>query len=90
MGDISDILGRLEWMLSKYQEKRDLCRMLKGIQDIMLNAAEGITTIDDEMIEMSINSEVAYNTIQNARISAHSAYDPTDRDCVHRILQDTS
>lgn len=88
--DMSDMMARLEYLLSKYQEKRDLCRMLEGIRDIMLNAAEGIVAIDDDISEMSVNSEASYRRIRETRLSMHSNPDPADRASVRRILDETS
>ena len=91
--DLDDIVGALtllEYLISKYQERRDLRRMLEGIRDSIRQAADGIIDIDEDISEMSAISEESCRRIQETRLSMHSAPNPADRDSVRRILAETS
>ena len=88
--DISKMLLGLECLLSKYQEKRDLCRMLECMRDVMSQAAEGVTEIDADIIEMSDVYEESCRRIQETRLGMHSKPNDADRDLVKRILAEAS
>lgn len=90
LGDIAGTLALLEYLISKYQERRDLRRMLEGIRDSIRQAADGIVDIDEDISEMSASSEESCRRIQETRLSMHSSPNPGDRDSVRRILAETS
>ena len=90
LGDIAGTLTLLEYLISKYQERRDLRRMLEGIRDSIRQAADGIVDIDEDISEMSASSEESCRRIQDTRLSMHSSPNPGDRDSVRRILAETS
>lgn len=90
MGDVAGTLALLEYLISKYQERRDLRRMLEGIRDSIRQAADGIVDIDEDISEMSASSEESCRRIQDTRLSMHSSPNPGDRDSVRRILAETS
>ena len=89
LGDIAGALTLLEYLISKYQERRDLRRMLEGIRDSIRQAADGIIDIDEDISEMSASSEESCRRIQETRLSMHSSPNPGDRDSVRRILAET-
>lgn len=89
LGDIAGTLSVLEYLLSKYQEERDLCRMLEGIRDTIRQAADGVTAADEEIRTVSAISEESCRRIQETRLSIHSSPDPADRESVKRILAET-
>ncbi|MBI1657737.1 MAG: hypothetical protein IS632_03045 [Thaumarchaeota archaeon] len=89
LGDIAGTLTLLEYLISKYQERRDLRRMLEGIRDSIRQAADGIVDIDEDISEMSASSEESCRRIQETRLSMHSSPNPGDRDSVRRILAET-
>lgn len=86
----AEALTLLEYLISKYQERRDICRMLEGIRDSIRQAADGITDIDEDISEMSASSEESCRRIQETRLSMHASPNPADRDSVRRILAETS
>ena len=88
--DIAGALTLLEYLISKYQESRDLRRMLEGIRDSIRQAADDIVDIDEDISEMSASSEESCRRIQETRLSMHSSPNPGDRDSVRRILAETS
>ena len=87
---MAEALTLLEYLISKYQERRDICRMLEGIRDSIRQAADGIIDIDEDISEMSASSEESCRRIQETRLSMHSSPNPADRDSVRRILAETS
>lgn len=89
LADIGRTLSILEYLLSKYQEKRGLCLMLEGIRDAIRQAADGVTAADEEIRTVSAISEESCRRIQETRLSMHSSPDPADRESVRRILDQT-
>jgi hypothetical protein len=88
--DIAGALTLLEYLLSKYQERKDLRFMLEGIRDSIRHAADGIADIDEDISEMSASSEESCRRIRETRLSMHSSPNPADRDSVRGILAETS
>ena len=56
----------LECMLSKYQERREMRRILENLAEMMREAADGISAIDEEIAEASAGSAESYRRIREA------------------------
>ena len=89
LADVAGALSVLEYLLSKYQAKKDLCLMLEGVRDIIHQAADGVAAADEEIRTVSALSEDSCRRIQETRLSIHSSHNPADRESVKRILDET-
>ena len=89
LADVAGALSVLEYLLSKYQEKRGLCLMLEGVRDTIRQAADGVAAADEEIRAVSALSEESCRRIQETRLSMHSSPNPADRESVRRILDET-
>lgn len=89
LGDLSGAMLMLECMLSKYQERREMRRILENLAEMMREAADGISAIDEEIAEASAGSAESYRRIREARLCMHSGPSMTDRESVLHILEET-
>lgn len=87
--DLSGAMMMLECMLSKYQERREMRRTIENLADMMREAADGISAIDEEIAEASAGSAESYRRIREARLCMHSGPSMTDRESVLHILAET-
>jgi len=63
--DLRQVMLAAEYLLTKYQDKRDLKVFLEEFIGIIMHAANSVNTLKDELEDLVISAEVALQQIQN-------------------------
>lgn len=90
MSDVSKTMEALECMLAKYQERREMRRVMEDLVNITREVAGGISQADWEIAQMSADAEHWCRRIRETRIGACGGISPDDHESVRRILEETS
>src|SRR5437867_11189759 len=62
--DLRQVMLAAEYLLTKYQDKRDLKVFLEELIGIIMHAANSVNTLKDELEDLVISAEVALQQIQ--------------------------
>ncbi|OLC33015.1 MAG: hypothetical protein AUH84_07775 [Thaumarchaeota archaeon 13_1_40CM_4_38_7] len=62
--DLRQVILAAEYLLTKYQDKRDLKIFLEDFIGIIMHAANSVNTLKDELEDLVISAEVALQQIQ--------------------------
>ncbi len=62
--DIRQVMHAAEYLLTKYQDKRDVKHFLQEFVEIVLNAANSVNGMKDELEDLTISAEFALRQIQ--------------------------
>ena len=62
--DLSKIVGLADFMMCKYEEKKETQEILGHFVSIIRDSAESIEEVDDEVSELIISSEDSINKIK--------------------------
>src|SRR5712692_11212377 len=62
--DLRQVILASEYLLTKYQDKRDLKIFLEEFIGIIMHAANSVNTLKDELEDLVISAEVALEQIQ--------------------------
>ena len=63
--DLRQVMLAAEYLLTKYQDKRDLKVFLEEFIGIIMHAANSVNTLKDELEDLVISAEVALQQIQS-------------------------
>ncbi|HEX5457368.1 MAG TPA: hypothetical protein VFX64_03170 [Candidatus Nitrosotalea sp.] len=62
--DIRQVMHAAEYLLTKYQDKRDIKHFLQEFVEIILHAANSVNGMKDELEDLTISAEFALRQIQ--------------------------
>ena len=62
--DIRQVMHAAEYLLTKYQDKRDIKHFLQEFVEIVLHAANSVNGMKDELEDLTISAEFALHQIQ--------------------------
>ena len=74
--DLNKIVGIADFMLCKYDDKKEVHSILKHFVSIIFDTAKSLENIDDEISELIISAEDSINKVKymNTRISEKSDF----------------
>ncbi len=84
--DLRKIVGLADFMLHKYEDKKDTKSILEYFVSIIRESAESIESIDDEVSELIISAEDSIGKIKELHTNISEKYDleksgqPTEED----------
>jgi len=73
--DLSKIVRLADFMLFKYEDKKETRSLLKHFVSIIRDSAESIEEIDDEVSELIISAEDSINKIKEIHTNVSENYD---------------
>ena len=73
--DLSKIVGLADFMLYKYEDKKETKAILEHFVSIIRESAESIEEVDDEVSELIISSEDSINKIKEIHTHVSEKYD---------------
>jgi len=73
--DLSKIVRLADFMLFKYEDKKETRSLLKHFVSIIRDSAESIEEIDDEVSELIISAEDSINKIKEIHTNVSEKYD---------------
>jgi len=73
--DLSKIVHLADFMLFKYEDKKETRSLLKNFVSIIRDSAESIEEIDDEVSELIISAEDSINKIKEIHTNVSEKYD---------------
>ncbi len=73
--DLSKIVRLADFMLFKYEDKKETRSLLKHFVSIIRDSAESIEEIDDEVSELIISAEDSINKIKEIHTKVSENYD---------------
>ncbi len=73
--DLSKIVGLADFMICKYEDKKEAKEILENFVSIIRDSAESIEEIDDEVSELIISSEDSINKIKEIHANVSEKYD---------------
>ena len=73
--DLKKIIGLAEFMLCKYEDKKETKEILGYFVSIIRDSAESIENVDDEVSELIISSEDSINKIKEVHANISEKYD---------------
>jgi len=73
--DLSKIVGLADFMMCKYEEKKETQEILGHFVSIIRDSAESIEEVDDEVSELIISSEDSINKIKELHTNISEKYD---------------
>ena len=73
--DLSKIVHLADFMLFKYEDKKETRSLLKHFVSIIRDSAESIEEIDDEVSELIISAEDSINKIKEIHTNVSEKYD---------------
>lgn len=73
--DLSKITGLADFMLTKYEDKKETKSILEYFVSIIRETAESIDQVDDEVAELIITSEDSINKIKQMHSNISDKYD---------------
>ena len=62
--DLRQVMMAAEYLLSKYQDKKELKAFLEDFIGILLHAANSVNLMSDDLTDLLISAEMAFNQIQ--------------------------
>src|SRR5574337_1266673 len=62
--DIRQVMHAAEYLLTKYQDKRDIKHFLQEFVEIVLHAANSVNGMKDELEDLTVSAEFALHQIQ--------------------------
>jgi|SRR5579872_64631 len=62
--DLRQVMMAAEYLLSKYQDKKELKVFLEDFIGIILHATNSVNTMRDDLTDLLISAEMAFNQIQ--------------------------
>ena len=78
--DLSKISRLANFMLTKYEDKKEVHSILKYFVDIISESSESIEKIDDEVSELIISAEDSINKIKEVHTNISEKYDVGQND----------
>lgn len=89
--DLSKIVGLADFMLYKYEDKKDMRSILGDFVAMIKESAEGIDGLDDEISELILSAEDSIKKIKEShrKIYAKSEFEMEDSFKAERILAET-
>ena len=73
--DLDKIVRIADFMLFKYEDKKETCSLLKNFVSIIHDSAESIEEIDDEVSELIISAEDSINKLKEIHTDVSEKYD---------------
>ena len=73
--DLSKLVGLADFMLYKYEDKKETKAILEHFVSIIRDSAESIEEVDDEISELIISSEDSINKIKEIHSHITEKYD---------------
>lgn len=73
--DLSKIVGLADFLLYKYEDKKDTREILDKFVSIIHYAADSIEEVDDEVSELIISSEDSIHKIKELHVNISEKYD---------------
>lgn len=89
--DLSKIVGLADFMLYKYEDKKDMRSILSDFVTMIKESAEGIDGLDDEISELILSAEDSIKKIKEShrKIYAKSEFEMDDSFKAEQILAET-
>ena len=78
--DLDKIVRIADFMLFKYEDKKETCSLLKNFVSIIRDSAESIEEIDDEVSELIISAEDSINKLKEIHTDVSEKYDLKNSD----------
>ena len=63
--DLDKVVGLANFMLTKYQDKKEMRSILKGFVDIISDSAKSLEEIDDEVSELILEAEDSISKVKD-------------------------
>ncbi|HUU47347.1 MAG TPA: hypothetical protein VMW55_01045 [Nitrosopumilaceae archaeon] len=73
--DLRKIVGLADFLLYKYEDKKDTKEILEHFVSIIHSSAESIEEVDDEVSELIISSEDSIHKIKELHVNISQKYD---------------
>jgi len=79
--DLNKILGLADFLLCKYEEKKEMRSILQNFVSIITESAKSIEGLDDEIAELIVSAEDSINKVKDlhTNISEKSDFDAKPR-----------
>lgn len=90
--DLSKIVGLADFMLQKYEDKKDMHSILGDFVTMIKESAEGIGGLDDEISELILSAEDSLKKVKEShqKIYSKSEFEKEDSIQAAQILAETS
>ncbi|MGI0055748.1 MAG: hypothetical protein ACREAK_00060 [Nitrosarchaeum sp.] len=85
--DINKIVGLANFMLFKYQDKKETRLILQHFVSIITESAQSIECIDDDISELILSAEDSINKVKNMH-SKISAKSDLEKSCLDEFADD--
>lgn len=82
--DLRKIVGLADFMLHKYEDKKDTKSILEYFVSIIRDSAESIESIDDEVSELIISAEDSIGKIKELHTNISEKYDLEKSDTLNQ------
>ncbi len=66
--DLDKIVGLANFMLTKYQDKKEMRSILKGFVEIISDSAKSLEDIDDEVSELILEAEDSIGKVKDMHV----------------------
>ena len=66
--DLKKIVGIADFLICKYEDKKEMSEILKHFAGVVSDAAGSITNLDDEISELILSAEDSINKIKDTHI----------------------
>ena len=63
--DLDKIAGIADFMLTKYADKKEMCSILKHFTTVIIEAADSMDNLDDEISELILSAEDSINNVKD-------------------------
>jgi len=82
--DLRQVMMAAEYLLSKYQDKKELKAFLEDFIGIILHATNSVNVMRDDLTDLLISAEMAFNQIQSLHeeVTQHLSLDRFVQTCL--------
>ena len=87
LNDLSKIVKLADFMLCKYEDKKDMQSILTDFVSMIKESAEDITGIDDEISELILSAEDSIKKVKDVHSRLHKRTGMENEDDSHKIDQ---
>jgi hypothetical protein len=63
--DLDKITGITDFMFTKYADKKEMCSILKHFTTVIIETADSMDNLDDEISELILSAENAINNVKD-------------------------
>lgn len=73
--DLNKILCLTDFMLCKYEEKKETCSILRNFVSVIQDSAKSIENLDDEISELIVSAEDSINKVKDMHANIYEKSD---------------